>query len=370
MDYLHERMGPKRTLSEKRSHKVNGVLRYNEKLLGKNPPFDIWHDSYDRLHQPPNPEAIFDDEEEQTFEEFVEIGKRSPNVQGTGRWKRTKQRSKIALFYFGKQYSTVPTTDNGLTFNAEMLRNVRDFISVYLQIEVDFFEQFDAIDIHDQCFHLSGMDYDIKRFPPSTSKKARSCGSNAKKRKTSSNLEREYDQFGPRIDVFSLFDVLVHEAKEPYIAIVGLFDCALGESIDEKGKMYTDVLGRACGDRVACVSLPFCESLKSLLCNTIHELLHTVGFDHCNSYQCLMNAIGCEDWFFLSPVNLRKLKVFCNQPDDDNGKFLITRYQQMLSLLTSFHPAQFSQECVWIGEKLAALHALQAKHQQYVELLA
>lgn len=355
-------MGPKGKKSETRSREVQGAIDYNENVLGKSPPFDIWHESYaDRLHQPPSPDAIFDDEDEQTYGEFVDMGRRAPNAEGTGRWKRTKQRSKIALYYFGKRYSSMRANDNGLTVTSEMLRSVRDFISVYLQIEVDFFEQFDAIDIEDQCFHLSGLDYDIKRFPPIASKK-----SSAKKRKTSSGTDSEhYDQYGPRIDVFSIFDVLVHEAKEPYIAIVGLFDCALGESIDDKGVKYSDVLGRACGDRVACVSLTFCESFKSLLCNTIHELLHTVGFDHCNSYQCLMNAIGSEDWLFLSPVNLRKLKVFCNQPDDDNGIFLISRYHQMLDLLSGFHPSQFSSECAWLRDKIASLRALQINDKRH-----
>jgi hypothetical protein len=387
-------MGPKSSNRTKRSRIIDDdiidltspdrkqpddCLRPDEDLLGKQPPFDIWHESYtNKFHHTPHPAAIFDDEEEQTYDQFIEIGKRPPNSRGTGRWKLTKQRSKVALYYFGKSYEQheqqqqqqqqqqrgqkkTDQQSQTMPITRDLLHHLKEFIAIYLQVEVDFFEQFEAIDLEDKCFQLSGLQYDIIRFPPSDSS-IKSRG-NKKKKVTSSSSSSsssslslsEYDRFGPRVDVFSLFDVLVHEAKEPYISIVGLFDCALGEGV---GKSYTDVLGRACGDRVACVSLPFCESFKSLLCNTVHELLHTIGFDHCTSYQCLMNAIGYEDWIFLSPVNLRKLKAFHNQQDNDDGDFMVKRYKQMLELFRSFEDKEFEDECQWLEGKLAALHKL------------
>jgi len=41
------------------------------------------------------------------------------------------------------------------------------------------------------------------------------------------------------------------------------------------------VMGRACGNRVCCVSLHYCDyKLRCLLSTTFHELLHTLGVDH------------------------------------------------------------------------------------------
>jgi hypothetical protein len=37
------------------------------------------------LHPPPHPDAFFEDEVEQTYQEFVDMGRRNPNKEGTGK---------------------------------------------------------------------------------------------------------------------------------------------------------------------------------------------------------------------------------------------------------------------------------------------
>jgi hypothetical protein len=37
-----------------------------------------------KLHPPPRPEAFFEDEPEQTYQDFVDMGRRNPNSEGTG----------------------------------------------------------------------------------------------------------------------------------------------------------------------------------------------------------------------------------------------------------------------------------------------
>ena len=44
-----------------------------------------WHDSFEKLHPPAPRDCVLEDEEEQTYAEFKEMGKREPNEQGTGR---------------------------------------------------------------------------------------------------------------------------------------------------------------------------------------------------------------------------------------------------------------------------------------------
>ena len=46
---------------------------------------------------------MFESEDEQTFDDFLDIGKRKPNAHGTGRWTLNKQRNKLAVFEFVKK---------------------------------------------------------------------------------------------------------------------------------------------------------------------------------------------------------------------------------------------------------------------------
>lgn len=226
------------------------------------------------IFPPVDPELIIDDEDGQTYEEFVEIGKRLPNAKGTGRFKMSRRRNKLAVFYFGSASKKAP-------YIPHLLR----FMKSCFMLEVDYFEQYDALNLETNTFHLDDNDYDINVDIPSSKKRS------AKTRQKS------------KVDVFSLFDVLVHKAKTPYYSIVGLFDCFLYDD-------GCEVMGRACGNRVCCVSLPSCDDIHSLFSVTCHELLHTMGFDHEMNERCIMNAICSDNWIFLGNENVRKLKLF------------------------------------------------------------
>ena len=97
-----------------------------------------------------------------------------------------------------------------------------------------------------------------------------------------------------RIEVFSLLDVLSeYVGKEDYSLV-----CFIDHPIAEVGNP-DELAGRACGDRVAAVNT---KQNKFSLCNTVaHELLHTLGFDHCNDWLCLMNPYMSNEVNYLCP---------------------------------------------------------------------
>ena len=161
------------------------------------------------------------------------------------------------------------------------------------------------------------------------------------------------------LDVFSLFDALVQLVVEPYISCLALINYKLAEEWDSS---ITEVLGRACGDRICCVSLPCHDSKREIFWTSTYELLHTIGFDHCTSFHCIMNAFNSLEkaTLFLSPPNLRKLKNFHNIPDFDNGAFLIKHYKELLYVVRDFDALstenrEFERDCIWLESKINAL---------------
>lgn len=293
-------------------------------VLGLNYSVSVYHKSYRSLHRPADENSFYSDEQEQTYDDFIEIGKRNPNIHGTGRWKLNKQRNKLGLFYFGNK----DRTD---------LQNVADYLSAFIGLEVILICDKNALDISENTFRLAGNIYNINCWE--------------KRRKGNKNSKYIVEKY---VDVFSLFDALVHVAKPPFISIVGLFDCKLAESDNSKSG-YFEVLGRACGDRVSCISLTECT--KSLFSTMVHEILHTIGFDHCNLWECVMNALQTENIFlFLSPVNLRKLIQFHGINEHENGAiFLIQRYELLKSVLLRYG-SYFNEEVKWIEEKVITLN--------------
>jgi hypothetical protein len=160
-----------------------------------------------------------------------------------------------------------------------------------------------------------------------------------------------------------------HHTVEPYITSVTLVEHSLAEQYDEG--VIQEVLGRACGDRVCCVSVPNNES-RELMGTAVHELLHTLGFDHCNSFKCVMNAIAAETTLHLSPPNLRKLMLFHGLYNADRNRcrvtkamsytltkktFMLTRYEELLKVLTSFSHELYEEDCLWLRQMISALQA-------------
>jgi hypothetical protein len=248
-----------------------------------------------------------------------------------------------------------------------------------MNLEVDKIEYIDGLDLNECTITLNNNIYKLETFCQSKKGKKTKCD--------------------PVIDVFSVFDALINIAHEPYISIIAFMDCQLAESNDDEKCGYSIVCGRACGDRVACISLRECPTLKSMMCIGIHEMLHTIGFDHCNSWKCIMNAIDCESWIFLSPVNLRKLKLFHSSHNTNRKKnssttttskrsnkrqkveekslittntiseySLVDRYQRMLAVLQSIDELEFNYECNWLKDKIMRIKVLDSSADRNVIL--
>jgi predicted Zn-dependent protease len=283
------------------------------KILGPNFGKDVYSRNMDWLHPPAEPNSFFKDEDEQTYEEFVDMGRRNPNVMGTGRWKLNSRRKKLLVIYMGDKSPEL-----------DIWVQLKELYSAYFCLEVDFINQNGCVDISHNEVHISRIGASKKSVHNIQPFMIRE-----KKRKRAAKEHHQEATF----DVFSFFDALVEMAQPPYISVIAFVDCKIGEDDGVGG--FHEVMGRACGDRVCVVSLRQCDSLKSLICVGLHECLHTVGFDHCNSWKCVMNAIDVENWPFMSPVNLRKFKQMHNIPDDDHG-FLLERYKRMLSCIDSF----------------------------------
>ena len=129
------------------------------------------------------------------------------------------------------------------------------------------------------------------------------------------------------------------------------------------------MLGRACGDRVAVVQCYPGVADIELFGTIAHELLHTMGFDHTTHWRCLMNP-SCydEEWLFLAPHNVKKLKLFLSQ--EANPRFVLDRYKRLLSVWWEVFEepeqggaASDDDECderkhyAWLAEKVALLEA-------------
>ena len=85
------------------------------------------------------------------------------------------------------------------------------------------------------------------------------------------------------------------------------------QDITTKGRENDYILGHACGNRVAVITTKNIN-LRDISITAIHEFMHTLGFDHCEEFVCLMNTNvydedgedGCE--IEVCPVDLLKLK--------------------------------------------------------------
>jgi len=327
----------------KRGSKSSGIdMNYQQvTAVGRNSPLDIVHPSYMHLHPPANEEEIDEDEEEQTFAHFVEYGKRNPNATGTGRWKLAKKRNKILILVVepgGGEQSMFTTSE------------LKQYIEAFFQLDADCAELgMGTIDIGNKRINLNSP----SRSSHMSSHPLRLLDLNSKAKK-SKKSKPAY-----ALDVFSLFDALVQLVVEPYISCLALINYKLAEEWDSS---ITEVLGRACGDRICCVSLPCHDSKREIFWTSTHELLHTIGFDHCTSFHCIMNAFNSLEkaTLFLSPPNLRKLKNFHNIPDFDNGAFLIKHYKELLYVVRDFDALstenrEFERDCIWLESKINAL---------------
>ena len=108
------------------------------------------------------------------------------------------------------------------------------------------------------------------------------------------------------VDVFSVFDVLVEYVAESDFNLLAVVEQPLGERISHEGEAeeVAEVLGRACGNRVAVVQCyPGVRDIE-LFGTIAHELLHTMGFDHTTHWRCLMNPSCYDDEWPVSYTHL------------------------------------------------------------------
>jgi hypothetical protein len=103
------------------------------------------------------------------------------------------------------------------------------------------------------------------------------------------------------LDVYDFLDVLLEYKKESTI-LLDLVESSLQENGDSLD-------GRACGDGVAVIAFTFADlskNIEELLLTILHETLHTLGFDHCIAWKCLMNGMA-NSVSWLCPACSRKL---------------------------------------------------------------
>ncbi|RHY87822.1 hypothetical protein DYB37_005276 [Aphanomyces astaci] len=308
---------------------------------------DIFHPTIAEFHPEPDGDTCFSDEDDQSHDAFVDMGKRRPNAKGTGRWKRTPRRRKLGLLILPTSSAKPSTTDS--KSSVEMTCDVlRRFLAAYLCIEVDILPT-DAVEWNasSRSLRIHGSEY-IGRVgtPGQVTKQKKNATS---KRKRSPN--------DVCLDVFSIFEAFEHAkfVQSPYFSMLVVTPLGLVEDVDGA---FVEVLGRSYPDRVACVSLN--QSLKSLLVTSAHELLHAMGVDHCSSFACVMNAISSDaNWLLLSPPNLRKLKTFHGIPDS-NTTFVVDRYTHLVDVLstTSQLSSVWAVEVDMLTRKLHAMKQL------------
>jgi hypothetical protein len=101
-----------------------------------------------RLFPTADPNCVIEGEENQTYESFVDIGKRKPNMLGTGRFKLTKDRNKVLVVYFGSK-EKIPL------YLSDFL-----YLSASITLEVQHEEQLNALNIVAKTMMLDGVSYD------------------------------------------------------------------------------------------------------------------------------------------------------------------------------------------------------------------
>ena len=262
-----------------------------------------------------------DEEEEQTFAEFQDMGRRPPNTQGTGRFVLTPERRTIAVLNLCKR-SSLPE---------ERLRRLHAYLRCFLRLEVGQSAASGALSLQTSQRKTDIVDRKQRiSFPLRVLRKG-------------------------RIDCFSLFDVMVEYVSDSDFALLALVDVPLGERED---KDVVEVLGRACGDRVAVVQCYPGVSDVELFGTAAHELLHTMGFDHTTFCRCLMQPSAGSS-LFLAPHNLKKLKHFHHADDDDN--WCLARFRDLQSQWWSFFDkssAEARAQLHWLETKIKVLEAL------------
>ena len=105
-----------------------------------------------------------------------------------------------------------------------------------------------------ECIQQTSLSIDIE-------KKVITVTTAGKKKTSPLRVWNDHGGPAPVLDVFSLFDAFECLAAEPYMAVVVFVDHCLGEENCDDGG-FQEVVGRACGDRIAVVSTKDCVGLQ------------------------------------------------------------------------------------------------------------
>ncbi|KAJ3390167.1 hypothetical protein HDU84_007863 [Entophlyctis sp. JEL0112] len=224
--------------------------------LGCDPPRDIFSEDIARLYLPPHPDAVEEDSDDssgatQTFDDFLDMGNRAPNAEGTGRIRMGERgRRGVAVLYLQGMKADLALST---------------FLAAYMQLKVTSV--------------VTPLEFVHGRRTRSLVDRKRGLEFPLKVR------TRRGKAVAVAVDVFSLFDVLVEYIPRSAAVAVLVCDFDICE-----GRASATIAGRACGDRVAVVSRSVEPDGRALSLVVAHELLHTFGLDHCNAWHCIMNA--------------------------------------------------------------------------------
>jgi len=323
-------------------------------------PSGVWDPSYAPMHNKALPDAIDECDEEQTFRQFVDMGKREPNARGTGRWLVTEERKTITIVCIGD-------------VEDETVHAVKSYLTAFFHgMKVELHPSFPNVHVQDGDAVSSSKKKGTKKGKKAQPKDDPSLimGSYAYA------IQNEQVDGEQCFEVFSLFDMLVHAVDESnHYCVIALVNNGLCEEVDGE---HLPVLGRACGDRVCVVDARFASAnaknktckngpiavsqkdaktnLRTLLATTAHEALHCFGLDHCITWQCLMNShqVDEHEFLFLSPLNLKKLVYAILPSDQTKGNMvLVNRYvmDRYRALGGSLRSLGFSKDATWAYRK-------------------
>lgn len=163
-----------------------------------------------RLFKNVEADDIEDTNELQPISEFEDSGKRKPNSMGTGRNQLTKARKTIYLMKLGRSFKVD-------------FKILNELMSAYFGMEIKILDSKLKISIIDKV--VSVVDYEKNLSFPLKNQKNK------------------------RIDVFSLFDVLVEYIPKDCYSLVTITDSEIYDPEVPGNFIY----GRACGDRVAVI---------------------------------------------------------------------------------------------------------------------
>jgi len=187
----------------------NSHLTHLQKLgLGSHSSY--FHQDFLSLYENVHEENIEAENELQSIEEFIEIGSRKPNIHGTGRNLITKARNKLYLMKLGRKFKVD-------------IKILSEIMTAFFGMETSTLESGLKLQINDKI--ISVIDSEKKLAFPLK------------------------NQNNSRIDVFSLFDVLVEYVPKDCYSLITIIDRKIYDPEIPENLIY----GRACGDRVAVI---------------------------------------------------------------------------------------------------------------------